>query len=477
MYNPDQKQIIIKNSLGVSYHVFYESGHGLFLRMLGESRVWSRGYLLSELAVNDFSVILDRDDIFHFVFQTKDGQILYGHGRHGQIEIQLVLSSRDITPWPKHVSLLILKDLIIFFYMIRYKDRYLVSMQTIKKGSLSKPIAIDYVDGPDSHFLSFIDPSDTCHLIYTNSGSGETRLLHRIFNEDQGIFTSPEKLYATPDNILFLSAVCTENNQINLIFQVHDGNAYQALYKNFSDKQIEPMYNSTVPPGYTGLVRNNETLYFFRVCNQTIYFRSSRDQGRNWTDESRYFFGNGGALNCFIYLSYYKNERCKICSQGLPGSFSGGYKLAFINEQAPASKDLYSRNTNLSDIKLPGGINEAGSHSSGVQRGDPENNDNRNTPREDPVSKELQNKVLLLQNLTGNMERELTKLWLSQKEYEKKLDELSRSYKRLQSNISVLIECDNELREDYNAEMDDNYSVNEADGTLKDFNPQTCKND
>jgi len=50
--------------------------------------------------------------------------------------------------------------------------------------------------------------------------------------------------------------------------------------------------------------------------------------------------------------------------------------------------------------------------------------------------------VLLLQNLTVNMQRELTMLWLMQKEYDKKLDNLSRLYAQLRDNVQLIPEYD-----------------------------------
>ncbi len=48
----------------------------------------------------------------------------------------------------------------------------------------------------------------------------------------------------------------------------------------------------------------------------------------------------------------------------------------------------------------------------------------------------------MLQNLTENMQRELTKLWLTQKEYDKKLDNLARLYARLRDNLRPIPEYD-----------------------------------
>lgn len=71
MYEPEKKQFILKNSFGVSYHVFYEPSRGLCLRMLSDSYIWSRGFVLASHAVNDFAAALDNDDFLHFVFPVK----------------------------------------------------------------------------------------------------------------------------------------------------------------------------------------------------------------------------------------------------------------------------------------------------------------------------------------------------------------------------------------------------------------------
>ena len=80
MYNPEQKQIILKNSFGVSYHVFYESGRGICVRMLGDGGIWSRGYVLSELSIHDFSVILDKMISFILCFNPKTVVFFMGMG-------------------------------------------------------------------------------------------------------------------------------------------------------------------------------------------------------------------------------------------------------------------------------------------------------------------------------------------------------------------------------------------------------------
>jgi hypothetical protein len=115
MNKGEQKHIILKNSFGISYHIYFDQERGLCLRMLDNERVWSRAFVLSDLSVNDFCAAIDNKDIIHFVFQAKDGRILYGHGRRGHIDIQPILGSKDTTPWHKYVSLLVFNDTILFF--------------------------------------------------------------------------------------------------------------------------------------------------------------------------------------------------------------------------------------------------------------------------------------------------------------------------------------------------------------------------
>lgn len=427
MYNPEQKQVIVKNSFGVSYHVFYEAGRGLCVRMLGESGIWSRGYVLSEESVNDFAVILDKDDIFHFVFQSADGRILYGHGRHGQIEIQVVLTSRDTSPWMKHVCLITHKDRILLFYLVRYQKRYLLSMQAIKDNTVLKPVAIDYVDGSGKNYQVVADRSEICHLFYTSNEGTVKRLNHRLYNEDAGIFSAPEKLIGSEHEIRLCSAIGAED-RIHLLYRISSENLYQVYYRwADSGSPSGCLYKGGTPPGYAGLVYNNGILRFFRISSDCIYSRTSGDNGETWTDEALVPLGTGTSLTCFIYFTNYAREQDLICSE-LPGTFTKGYQLAFLSPEASVefSRDLFPDASGLRSPAGYGGIENKANEKKAAP-------DNRQEILQSPALKEIQKKVMLLQNLTENMQRDLTKLWLTQKGHEKKLTRLERFYEQLKS--------------------------------------------
>lgn len=408
MHNPDQRQYILKNSLGVSYHVYFEQGRGLCIRMLSDSRIWSRGYVIDKSATNDFSVMLDKNDIFHFFFQTQDGRLMYGHGMHGQIKIQPILSSKDPTPWPKHVCLLLLEKTVLFFYVIKYKNRFLISMQFIREGVLSKPVAIDYVEGPN--YLSLLDKDGKCHLFYVGYDKEQMNLYHRVLKDDFSTFGLPEKIFSAKQNIRSLSGVCTGSNKIHIAFEVFSDDFCNIMYKNLSeDAKPASLYEGKTVPGHSGLVYNNGVIYLFRMLNGNIYFRSSENNGTAWFNDELYPLGSNVIL--FSYITNYSKEE-DFFSTAVPGNFSRGYQLAFLNEVRvkPVEERKVVKNQESSEFN------------------------------------DIKKKVLLLQNLTDNMQRELTKLWLTQKSFEKQLDFLSRSYKDLQNQITY------QPTEDYNEE-------------------------
>jgi hypothetical protein len=428
MYNPEQKQVIVKNSFGVSYHVFYEAGRGLCVRMLGENGIWSRGYVLSTEAVNDFSVILDKDDIFHFAFQSADGRILYGHGRHGQIEIQTVLTSKDPSPWMKYVCLTMHHDKLLLFYLVRYQKKYLLSMQTIKNGIFTKPSAIDYVDGAGKNY-QVVSQDGKCHLFYTNNDGAVKRLNHRLYNEGAGMFSAPEKIVGSEHEILLCSAIGAEN-RIHLLYRISSENLYLVYHRWIdSDNPSECLYRGSSLPGFAGLVYYNGILRFFRISSDCIYTKTSGDNGETWTDESLFPLVSGTSLTCFTYFTNYAREQELFCSE-LPGTFSKGYQLAFLHPEASAefSRDLYP------DAPGPLLPNSRGRRESraGERKAAPD------SPKEIPADsdlKEITKKVMLLQNLTENMHRDLTKLWLTQKGHEKKLTRLERFYEQLKNEL------------------------------------------
>lgn len=425
MYNPEQKQIILKNSFGVSYHVFYESGRGLCLRMLSDSYVWSRGFVLAPQAVNDFSVTLDKDDFFHFVFQSTDGSIMYGHGRHGQIEIKPILSSKDTTPWQKHVSLLISGDTVLVFYKIRYSGRHLISMQSIKSNVISKPVAIDYTDGSDSSYIVLLDNDEKCHLFYTTSGSSRMHLLYRQMKDDCSIFNAPKTIYSSDGDILFPSAISDSENQIHLLFQAHLDTAYEILYKNISSiKTVQTLYKSLTPSGYTGLIYKSDLLYSYRVSGSDIMCRLSRDGGKSWSDELPMQFKSGGQLTCFTYSTNLKKERKTFYVSEVPGDFSHGYRLALLNDETPEVTDTPShRNTTATALDNF----QPNEHIAKDRKKLIPNAENFENKTDDPFTKKIENRILQLQNITENMQRDLTKQWLLFRDLEKKLDKISSS--------------------------------------------------
>lgn len=429
MNKGEQKHIILKNSFNISYHIYYDEERGLCLRMLDDERVWSRAFVLSDMSVNDFCAAIDNRDIIHFVFQAKDGRILYGHGRRGHIDIQPILGSKDTTPWHKHISLLVFEDTILFFYVIHHNDRHLIAMQSIIKGALSKPTAIDYIDGADKHYLVMRDRIGKCHLFYCRSEKNGMSLNHRVLKEEQNIFTAAEKLYETEGDILFPSAVFGKDNRIYLAFQDYRDGIYRILFKEPGMAEPSTLYDSQSPAGRSGLVYNNGTLFLYRTDTQNIYYRTSHNGGINWTDETRFSSVYTGVPCRFIYDTNMDKEHSAWCFNEIPGSFSKGYQLAFLNEEPapritaaePAEKDNGTIDKIL-PVKKP----------ANVRREKPDNSAGR-IPADN-----LDKKIIHLKNFVENMQKELTKLWLTQKECDKKLEDLRDEIDILKQNFDYL---------------------------------------
>jgi hypothetical protein len=429
MNKGEQKHIILKNSFGISYHIYFDRDRGLCIRMLDDERLWSRAFVLSDLSVNDFCATIDDKDIIHFVFQAKDGRILYGHGRRGHIDIQPILGSKDTTPWQKHVSLLVFEDTILFFYVIRHNDRHLIAMQSIIKGVLSKPMAIDYIDDSNRHYLVFRDRIGKCHLFYSRLEKSGMCLNHRVLKEDQSIFTAAEKVYETEGDILFPSAVCGHDNRIYVAFQCYRDDIYQILFKELSKAEPLMLYNSPSPADRSGLVYNNGVLILYRIAAQNIYYRISDDEGINWTDETRYLSGYTDMPCRFIYDTNIDKERSSWYFNEIPGSFSKGYQLAFLNKEPSSRNGSVNSSEKDNDtidkilpVKKPASVK---SEKSSIPTGAlPANN--------------LDNKIIHLKNFIENMQKELTKMWLTQKEYDKKLVELREEIDILKQNFDYL---------------------------------------
>ena len=111
---------------------------------------------------------------------------------------------------------------------------------------------------------------------------------------------------------------------------------------------------------------------------ESIYFIYSNKEGLTWSNEALYATISNAI--CFSYTSNYSQEE-KIYSQQIPGNFTRGYNLAFLNDETVNTIQETKKSSKE------------------------ENSDYSN----------LKSKVLKLQNLTDIMEKELTKLWATQK--------------------------------------------------------------
>lgn len=401
MYNPDQKQYILKNSFGVSYHVYFEPERGLCIRMLSDSRIWSRGYILDKFAINDFAVVLDNNDIFHFVFQTDKGNVMYGHGMHGQIEIRPILSSREATTYPKHVSLLISGNAVFIFYIIKHQNQHIISMQYVQDGILSNPLAIDYVDHPS--YIPFLDTMGKCHLVYINNNHGKMQVKHRALKDDFSIFTAPDTIHSCEGIISSLSYVLTNANNVFITFEVFADESYEVIFKDLLQaNHSKVLYNSKSPSGLSGLLYCSGILYFYHTVKDSIYFLYSDDNGSTWSNQALYSDLDNPI--CFSYTSNYPKDARVSCQQ-IPGNFSRGYNVAFLNDEAVKK---------MQEVKQ-------------LNKNDEGNNLNY---------KDLKSKVLQLQNQTNIMEKELTKVWATQKMFEKKIKHLNLLYEQLHNIVN-----------------------------------------
>ncbi|AGI38424.1 hypothetical protein ODU73_000338 [Thermoclostridium stercorarium] len=427
MYNPENRQYILKNSLGISYHVYFEEGRGLCIRMLSDSKIWSRGYVLDKSAINDFAAALDKNDVFHFFYQTRDGSLNYGHGMHGQIETRPVLNSRDPVPWTKHVSLILLEKATVFFYVLRYQSRHIISMQTIQNGKLSRPVAIDYVE--NACYRSIADHEGKCHLFYAGSDGLKNHLYHRTMKEDLTGFNPPERIFSTEFSLGSVSATCTGGNKIHVSFGVSGDGFYEILYKNLAgDREAISLYKGENAPGHSGLVCSGGTVYFFRAADGNLYFRSSENDGQDWTNEAPYPIGNN--IVCFSYASNHKDEN--IFPGEIPGNFTRGYKLAFLEQDRIKPVNVKKPQTSTETEILNGLETKI------LQ-----------------LQKHLDNIQNNIQKEFDNLQNELTKLWLTQKSFEKKLIYLDGLYAELQDRILYEPEenkCNKKIPPSYSSE-------------------------
>ena len=89
---------IVKNSMGVTYCIWYKNG--LFMSMLESDNHWGPPFLLSENATPDFSVSIGQDDTIRSSFVDYAGRLLFFQACEERKEPVVLLESRIVGSAP-----------------------------------------------------------------------------------------------------------------------------------------------------------------------------------------------------------------------------------------------------------------------------------------------------------------------------------------------------------------------------------------
>ena len=131
----------------------------------------------------------------------------------------------------------------------------------------------------------------------------------------------------------------------------------------------------------------------------------------------------------------------------MPGDFSHGYRLALLNDETPEVTDTPSHRNKTATVLDNFQPNEYIAKDKKKLIPNAENFENKT---DDPFTKKIENRILQLQNITENMQRDLTKQWLLFRDFEKKLDKISSSCR----DYPASYQNENEFKSESERELD-----------------------
>ncbi|MBE7049128.1 MAG: hypothetical protein E7393_07225 [Ruminococcaceae bacterium] len=156
------------------WHFFIKPFYGLCFRKKEGSRFSNFEVLLSD-ACDDFCVLSVENQI-HLVCQDKNGSILYLVMQDEMWRKTVLLESKSGTVYPKHFTLISIGGFINLFYIIMYKEKYMLVHQIITMED-RPPTVVDRIENTIPPFLVAAHTGTDISILYENeSGTVGTRL-------------------------------------------------------------------------------------------------------------------------------------------------------------------------------------------------------------------------------------------------------------------------------------------------------------
>lgn len=345
MYSNSQKQYIIKQSTGKVINIFHKENTGICMSVLGKKNMWLENMPVIKDALPNFALHTDEADNIHILCQDRHGNILYWIYNNSTWNVTPILNSKNPSPYNKHLDIAYINKSMYFFYLLEYSGNRLLSFQTQKSHeNLSNPKVIDYVDTSKFPFKIAQDGNNIFYIFYCFVDEKYHQLGYKKFISAKEQWSEFVPLTSYQGESEILSVIIDSKKTIHVCWQKSTPAKFELIhsFKTIeSDKWEENLLytsNSAFYDSALVVIENRMIVYWVR--ENSIFFCTSMDNGLKWSKPDKYIFSENRQFYCMNYKSNFPNEYDDTFFRDIPGNFSGGYKLAFVNDFSSRSDTL-----------------------------------------------------------------------------------------------------------------------------------------
>ena len=355
MFNYLIRQYIFRQSNGDTWNFLCDSRQNLCYNTLTRRGIWSNAVVLHRNAYQYFYADMDKDDIFHLLFQDTNGNIYYSRLDGQSIKTVPVLNSKTPSVYNKQLFIAPFNNSIYFFYVLQHDNSFMLACQVLSNGKLCNPKVIDYVSGSSLPCSLLYDKAQNVYAFYQSYDGKYLQLGYKKFAMAQKHWSDFTPVTKYAGNCEYPHAIIDDGGIIHLCYQRRGPKLFEMVYQQKTpDKNLwtpEVIIHSSIHSfENTSILQIGDKIIVYWVREDIIYYNTGSQGGNSWSKPSRLNSPTGRQLQCLGFKSNSPRDRTgiQIGEQGgddsqlshtgngsqlppaiYPGSLSSGLKLAF----------------------------------------------------------------------------------------------------------------------------------------------------
>ena len=348
MFNFHNRQYIFRQADGELWNFFCDSRQCLCYNTLTSRGIWSNAVVLHKNVFQYFYAEMDRDGVYHILFQDTDGNIQYSRLDGQSIKTVPVLNSKSPAAYNKQLYIAPLKEHVYLFYVLQHENSFMLAYQALGNTRLGTPKVVDYVSGSTQPCSIVYDHQQNIYAFYQSYDGKYLQLGYKKFNTAQKHWSDFTAVTKYAGNCEYPHVIADSSGIIHLCYQRRAPKLFEMVYQQKSpDKNLwsrEIVVHSSVHPfENASILQVNDKIAVYWVREDIIYYNTGSLDGTGWNRASRHTTQFGRQILCLCYKSNRpgagdvslrgdvspKGDVSQLSPGIYPGSLSNGLKLAF----------------------------------------------------------------------------------------------------------------------------------------------------